>query len=270
MDSGSFDVRPGPTVNLLGSIRRSCENLLDSVASATDSTQAITALRAFRKSYIEGLAKPELLRAFVNNTFGTAAAADYNDLRRALSRSDEWRAQRTQDWRSVAGAARTAIEGKGQAAAQELVTHSERLIAWINGDAGVLKTSLDTLCTEATNRLAALQNVFSSQFTQIETQFAQIQQTFADALAKVDPAQLRRELENTRDGLATGARRYLDQVAGSLLKDATNLVSEKSDAAMRLVRAFGEPPHVPNLDFERPNLAYYFDEAKRRDRISHQ
>jgi hypothetical protein len=50
-----------------------------------------------------------------------------------------------------------------------------------------------------------------------------------------------------------------DVVAGAA--DAAQPLLQQADTAMRLLRAFGDPPKLPDLDFVRNRVAYFFDTA---------
>jgi len=69
--------------------------------------------------------------------------------------------------------------------------------------------------------------------------------------------ELKARLEKERDALTNAARTYLDQAANSLMGSTALQVG---DAGIRLIRAFGDPPRVPQLDFERTKLGYYFNQ----------
>ena len=51
------------------------------------------------------------------------------------------------------------------------------------------------------------------------------------------------------------------QVANSAAEVATQAAQKATDVAMRILSAFGDPPKVPGLAFNRPQIAYFFDES---------
>jgi integrase len=72
--------------------------------------------------------------------------------------------------------------------------------------------------------------------------------------------ELQGELEKQRDRFARGANAYLDQTARRIMNGAEPLMRE-ADRTLRLIRAMGDPPRVPKLDFERSKIGYYFKEV---------
>lgn len=70
-------------------------------------------------------------------------------------------------------------------------------------------------------------------------------------------AEIRRNVEELRDEFIGKAEDFIEKNVLSLLpEDALKFASP--DSVARLVRAFGRPPEVPNLGFDREQLAYYF------------
>lgn len=70
---------------------------------------------------------------------------------------------------------------------------------------------------------------------------------------------LRGRLEKLRDDFLKEAGDFVEKNVRSLLpEDALKFASP--DSVARLVRAFGRPPEVPNLGFDRPHLAYFYKE----------
>jgi hypothetical protein len=86
------------------------------------------------------------------------------------------------------------------------------------------------------------------------------------ALLGALPAQLgdlRRSLEGHLRQFGDAADQ-LTAVMGKGLSDAAGrTLSQLPDNTMRLIRAWGDAPKVPNLGFNRDRLAYFFDEARK-------
>lgn len=70
---------------------------------------------------------------------------------------------------------------------------------------------------------------------------------------------LRQSLENLRDGFINKAEDFVEKNIHSLLPP-DKLKYSTPDSVARLIRAFGHPPEVPNLTFDREQIAYYFKE----------
>ena len=95
----------------------------------------------------------------------------------------------------------------------------------------------------------------------VKARIAALEKAFAD---KLPIAQLQREVEAFTNRTA----READALVRSVSKDVSDLSDEAKkigDNVIRLVRAVGDPPRVPNLSFPsgREAIAYLFDEKKR-------
>jgi hypothetical protein len=66
---------------------------------------------------------------------------------------------------------------------------------------------------------------------------------------------LRQELEKRRDDLSQQAEAYLDKTFRQVTDSSAY---QTADATFRLIRAFGAPPQVPNLGFDRDKIGYFF------------
>jgi hypothetical protein len=75
-----------------------------------------------------------------------------------------------------------------------------------------------------------------------------------------DIAALRGLLDQGRtDPILHAAGDFVERVVSALPVD-TSALAEQAGSALTMLRAFGKPPNVPDLDFARRSLAYYFDE----------
>ena len=76
---------------------------------------------------------------------------------------------------------------------------------------------------------------------------------------------VRAEVEGLRDQLLNQAHGFISNNIHAIPlppSDVVNYVNAQAGNAVRLVRAFGEPPKVPNLTFDRPSVAYFYDKTK--------
>jgi hypothetical protein len=82
-----------------------------------------------------------------------------------------------------------------------------------------------------------------------------------DQIDEIDLDAVRRAIENEIGNI----RRELDPLATAIqkgLSQTLGAVSQLGDNVLRLLRAFGDAPSVPNLGFNRQQIAYFFDELK--------
>jgi hypothetical protein len=75
----------------------------------------------------------------------------------------------------------------------------------------------------------------------------------------------RHDIENIRDKVHNQVAPYIERVNEVLPKvsGVIGALSQLPDNTLRLIRAFGDVPRVPNLGFNRDTLAYFFDEDKK-------
>ncbi len=79
-------------------------------------------------------------------------------------------------------------------------------------------------------------------------------------------AELRGDVERVFDDIRFRLAPFADRVnqaLGEFAGLADETLHQIGDTTLRLLRAFGDAPRVPMLDFNRLRLAYYFDELKR-------
>ncbi|HKV11839.1 MAG TPA: hypothetical protein VJ725_27080, partial [Thermoanaerobaculia bacterium] len=91
----------------------------------------------------------------------------------------------------------------------------------------------------------------------------------AEALRKIKEAlqgttleELRRNLQAAIEGLGRDLAPLADQLQKGLRETLGGAVAQLADNTLRLLRAFGDAPIVPGLDFNRRQIAYFFDELK--------
>lgn len=104
---------------------------------------------------------------------------------------------------------------------------------------------------------------------------AHLVQDVTSVLGRLDQTQLKQEIDAAVQSAAAAfgelsrrRRELLDQVNRVYednyrsLQEARDLF-QSADNAVRLVRAFGSPPAVPNLAFDRPEVAFFYKESQR-------
>ncbi len=82
---------------------------------------------------------------------------------------------------------------------------------------------------------------------------------------------LEREIVDELNRVGSRVMQDLASVArdvGESVEGAQQAINRLGDDSLRLLRAFGEPPRVPGLDFNRERLAYIFDELSDAIRIT--
>lgn len=75
------------------------------------------------------------------------------------------------------------------------------------------------------------------------------------------------KIKNQRDAFLKEADKFVESKISSLLpvKDFDKeFAYAVGDAVPKLIRAFGEPPKVPNLTFDRPEVAYFYGQLSKR------
>jgi hypothetical protein len=126
-----------------------------------------------------------------------------------------------------------------------------------------LKAKAEELKTSHTKWFADLQ------LPTVEERFgtlcSDIQSRLAGLLASVgkDAEVVRRFLEERRDEIL----RELDQTFGEDIRTARKILGEVEPVrqnVLNLVRAFGKPPEVSGLQFDRPEVAFFYNEIKDR------
>jgi hypothetical protein len=90
----------------------------------------------------------------------------------------------------------------------------------------------------------------------IQEEIDNLGQTAQDAFAKL--SQARQKFLDQANRVFEDNYKGLQELQGQAAK-----VFQSADDAVRLVRAFGAPPTVPNLAFDRPEVAYFYQEAQR-------
>lgn len=115
----------------------------------------------------------------------------------------------------------------------------------------------DGVKTAVTAQCDALQKRFDALLVDIETELG-IEEKIAE---------VRSFLERQRDE----AVRQIEEELGGGIKAARQIlgvVESMKDDVLKLVRAFGKPPEVSGLQFDRPEVAFFYDELKDRVNVT--
>ncbi len=217
----------------------------------TETAKAIAAIDAFTNSaYFSNLKNPQALAGFLTK-YLDPVQNDYNDILKKLNSIEQRGVGIVDAWRTDASAAISQATNLSTLQAQVSVLQN-----WLQAQNGKLQTSIKALFDDASARVDRVANLLTTGLDQAGDFFSNLQSRFLNA-AGTALGELQKRLESTRDEFANAARSYLDQAAAGILKD-TQQVVQAADPAIRLLRAFGEPPQVPKLDFQRSQLGYYF------------
>jgi hypothetical protein len=107
-------------------------------------------------------------------------------------------------------------------------------------------------------------DAFQAFYNQLSAAEAKLTQMAADF--ERDANQLQSELIRYKDSLVNSARDWAEQNTKPLIDQLTSsgagaVAYQAGDTALRLVRAFGDPPRTSQLRFEQSQLGYYFKQA---------
>jgi hypothetical protein len=247
--------------------RNAADNLLNTLRTLDDGAhaEARKALAAFRREYIDKFAAPNDVVTYLKNIgleIPSRGSPTYMDVRRALEHVEDWRAKVLAAWRDAITTARKAVDTApdAQAALGALRPQKAALREWAVGDSGVLTTRVNELCARSMDRLSAVATMFLGRLDTLENEIDGVVKGFEKALKEAQkvPAELECKLRKALDDHASKVREYLEHAAGLISKDKTDLW-DMTETAIRVVRAYGEPPRVPKLAFERERLGYYYD-----------
>jgi len=247
-------------------LKTAADRLLEDMRVAPNVAAARAAIATFRASpFFTTLQNRDALRDFIREAFGQTVDFSSRDaakqILKAVHFAQFWRDDETDGllnkWRlTVMNAAATVQTSKAQ-----LLAAQRRLNDWLTDPsvAGGLQTQLDTLVAEINSRIAAAaaKILESLDATIAGLDWASVQRELNNILGQ-PAAEIESKLKELRDRLTERGRRYFEQAA-SLKPDLPAF--QVADQTLRLIRAFGDPPRVPKLDFDRPQVAYFFKEA---------
>jgi hypothetical protein len=117
------------------------------------------------------------------------------------------------------------------------------------------RAEIMSLATSYTAHLASEAQRLMERFNLVRLQQEVVGAVQSVASAFEDLSRARRDLQNHINQI------YEDNYKS--FQEATSPVFQSADAAVKLVRAFGSPPAVPNLAFDRPEVAFFYKETQR-------
>lgn len=120
---------------------------------------------------------------------------------------------------------------------------------------------LNDLEAEVRTQSDNLIDYVSKEAAEVEAELKKLNQAAVEAVVN-KVKELRNEIEAQRDRFFNTANDYVDKNIRRLLPIAESVYSV-ADPAIRIIRAFGRPPEVPNLTFQRPAVAYFYKEASK-------
>lgn len=127
-----------------------------------------------------------------------------------------------------------------------------KVLAEIDPTKALFKLATGSL-TKEINDLA--NSVGLAAFTQ------RIEKVFQDFAS--EKQKIREELDKSLKGFVSDVGDFAEKNVRALIPDLPDgkYVYAKADSVARVISAFGKPPQVPNLAFERPEIAYFYDVA---------
>lgn len=93
----------------------------------------------------------------------------------------------------------------------------------------------------------------------IDDLIARVKGLFPDT---ADLEKLEEAIENIAEELSQDARRVYEDTRQAIEESVDKELFQKGNSALRLARAFGSPPKLPQLDFNRAAVAYVFGNTK--------
>ena len=196
---------------------------------------------------------PAGLAALVKEALGSAGDLTLDQIRARLHQVEAWWDARRADWAARCNAVR---DGISQAA--DLLKSIDTIKDHLADLAGKRLDDLIASVKADTDRVVG---VFRKELGLVEGKLAQALtdlNTMITNATQTEIDKLRQEIEKRRDEFGRQAELYLDKTFHSLVPDTS--VFQVPNATLRLIRAFGSPPQVPSLTFDRDKVAYTFKE----------
>lgn len=234
------------------------------------------AIDTFRRT----LDSPTELRKIAKDFFGIDADAfNYVRIRTEVRSAVEWYRTTLDTWEQILrDMLRTQVQAWVDAFNADPRRQTlERLKPLVNDWLSNEQQGLQKQVTQLQHDLIALAGSASGQVERAATSIAGLINEVEDIL---DPEKLKTELRDLarqwstdlplaelqkqifakRDEWVRKADQYFNQTAQRVMQDIPSTVFQQADNTLRLIRAFGDPPKVPKLDFDRSKIGYYFKE----------
>jgi hypothetical protein len=242
----------------------SFEDFLTDIRVAVNNGAANQAIDRFQKSaYFLALQNLATLRDFIRDATGVTIdisqtqtpqqIADAID--KAIHPAQQWQDETLKLWRDKVVAAAAII----QTEKSQLETARDQLNQFLQTE---LDTQIQALNQMIADRVTLAANVVVDALSATEKllEWDRVRDKILTAL-DTGVEEAKDALEEYRDELFSDAGQYLDQAARLL--PSIPITYQDADNALRLIRAFGEPPRVPKLEFDRPQLAYFYKELNK-------
>ncbi|HEX7333346.1 MAG TPA: hypothetical protein VF290_17720 [Pyrinomonadaceae bacterium] len=259
---------PGPEIReklntYFDGFKNSFEGFLADIRVAVNTGGAIQAIDRFQATaYFRALQDLANLRDFIRVATGVTIdigqtqqqIADAID--KAIHPAQQWQDETLKLWRDKVVAAAALI----QTEKSQLEAARDQLNQFLETE---LDTKLQALNQMIADRVTLAANVVVDALSAAEKLLEWEGGVKDKILTALDQGveEAKHALETYRDELFSDAGKYLDQAARLL--PSIPVTYQQADDALRLIRAFGEPPRVPKLEFDRPQLAYFYKELNK-------
>lgn len=170
-----------------------------------------------------------------------------------------WLAARERELRDLLPGAATVEEVRRQV--QATADRLDAVLKKESAEAQGIFRQLEGTLTDILAQSENLKQLVLTEAAELEKRLNELKQNAVQDLFN-QAADLRRRIEAQRDEFFRHANDYVDKNVRRLLP-VVESVYAVADPAIRLVRAFGRPPEVPNLNFQRPAVAYFYKEASK-------
>ena len=151
-----------------------------------------------------------------------------------------------------------------EAASKARVLELVRLLSdAIEKESGELQKTLKTLVDNAVQDIDKKKGAVTGTIKNARAELQNLQDRIR-TLVNGEANELLSKLEGERNRVVGAARDWATQYSGPLLDEVAKQapgVFQTADGAIRLVRAFGEPPKAPQMAFDRSEVGYYFKQA---------
>lgn len=252
----------------------SAGKLLDALRRATTARAALDALRAYKATPLyAALKSPEKLRQFVKEALNVNAdALTFQQIGEAVRFGERWQKATLKKWQEEARKQIALLEVSPNA--KRLGEIRDSLSKWLTVPGQGLRNEVKAFGDEVDGRITNVSETIKGALVGAETDIAKAKDELRALLNSLKPdvpedlKRLEGILTAHRDRVARQADTYLDQAAQFLLNTpaatGARKVFQEADEALRVIRAFGAPPRVPKLEFEREHIGYYYKELESR------
>jgi hypothetical protein len=151
------------------------------------------------------------------------------------------------------------VQLASQGDAQGLINKFNELLQYGNASVNNLFKQIDQLQQNLTTQTRNLQNYVVQQLAAPLQDLELVTKQNVKDWLKNRSSDVRKALEDLRDQTAGAVQGYFGRYI-ELLRSVAPPIATDVSSLLSLVRAFGDPPRTPSLDFARDKLAYFFGE----------